>query len=269
MQLTSLDQVNQQYRHIYLQPHFDDAALSCGGAVALQVKTGQRVLIVTVFGGVPAAGTTLSAFAQQVQQQKMSLGLDPAEAVRQRRAEDARAADVLGADTLWLDYQEALYRGSPPHYQSEEALFGTVTTGDMNLDEELGGVFLALHERAPMAAIYAPLGIGHHVDHQLCCSAADRLAQRKINVKFYEDFPYIAQGGALDVRKEELRIPMEPELVEISGTLRLKEEAVRQYTSQVPQLFGSEERMHQMLLGYSSTLRRTQPGILIERYWHW
>ncbi|MGZ3585269.1 MAG: PIG-L deacetylase family protein [Ktedonobacterales bacterium] len=268
MQLTSLDQISRQYRHVYLQPHFDDAALSSGGSIALQRLTGQRVLIVTVFGGIPADGTRLSGYAQQIQQ-RTGLGLDAGDAVRQRRAEDARAAEVLGADTLWLDYLDAIYRGSPAYYQSEESLFGTINAGDTQHDEELSSTFLNIYERAPLAALYAPLGIGHHVDHQLCCSAADRLAQRKVNIKFYEDFPYVAQQGSLDGRQRELGIPMEPEVAEISGTMRQKEEAISQYTSQVPQLFGSEERMRQMVNGYASSLRRTQPGLQLERYWHW
>ncbi len=268
MQLTSLDQIGRQYRHVYLQPHFDDAALSCGGSIALQRATGQHILIVTVFGGIPAEGVRPSSYAQQMQQ-RTGLGLDGAEAVRHRRAEDARAADALGADTLWLDYMDAIYRGSPAYYQSEESLFGTVNAGDLHLDEQLAETFLSIHERAPQAAIYAPLGIGHHVDHQLCCSAADRLAQRKLNVKFYEDFPYVAQQGSLDGRQHELGMAMEPEGVEVSGTMRLKEEAIGQYASQVPQLFGSEERMRQMVNGYASSLRHTQPGLQLERYWHW
>lgn len=268
MQLTSLDQINAQYRQIYLQPHFDDAALSCGGAIALQAATGNRVLIVTVFGGVPPAGFAPSAFARQTQE-KMGLGLDAAEAARHRRAEDAAAAETLRADTLWLDHLDAIYRGAPAQYASEDALFGEVQSSDLTLDEELAALLLNIHERAPLAVIYAPLGVGHHVDHQLVCSAADRLAQRRLNVKFYEDFPYVAQAGALDGRQRELGIPMEPELVEVSGMLRAKEEAVAQYTSQVPQLFGSQERMRQALREYSSTLRRTYPGIAIERFWRW
>jgi len=66
MQLTGIDQITQQYRHIYLQPHYDDAIFSCGGAVALQVGSGQQVLLVTIFGGTPPAGQALSPFASQM-----------------------------------------------------------------------------------------------------------------------------------------------------------------------------------------------------------
>lgn len=266
MQLTSLDQITNQYRHIYLAPHFDDAVLSCGGTIALQTGTGQKVLLLTVFGGVP--GTQISGFASQLQQ-ATGLGLDPAEATRRRREEDTAAANTLHADTLWLDYLEAIYRGTPPQYASEDSLFGAVHSADLSLDEELAGVLLNIHERAPLAVIYAPLGIGHHVDHQLVCSAADRLAQRRLNVKFYEDFPYVSQPGALEGRQRELGIPMEPQLVEVSGTVRYKEEAVAQYTSQVPRLFGTQENMLKVLGAYGASLRRTYPGIQLERFWRW
>lgn len=272
MQLTVLDQIDQNYRHVYLQPHFDDAVLSAGGTIGLQVATGQKVLVVTVFGGLPPAGTPLSAFATQTQR-RMGLAQDAAEAVRQRRAEDQAAVESLGADVYWLDYRDAIYRGVPPSsqpsYASEEAIFGEVNAADLSLDEELASLFLNLHERAPLAALYAPLGVGHHVDHQLCCSAADRLAQRKLNVKFYEDFPYVRQPGALESRQRELGIQMEPELVEISGAMSAKEAAVELYRSQVPMLFGSEEQMLGAIRGYSGSIRRTYPGIQLERFWRW
>jgi LmbE family N-acetylglucosaminyl deacetylase len=268
MRLESLDQITQDYRHIYLQPHFDDAALSCGGAIKQQAGTGQRVLVITVFGGMPPQDLGVSEFALATHA-KMSLPASPASAVAVRREEDEAAISLLGADTLWLDYLDAIYRGSPAFYQSDDAVFGVVAQGDTQLDEELGALVAGIAERAPLAAIYAPLGVGHHVDHQLVCSAADRLAQRKLNVKFFEDFPYVSRPNALEERQRELAIPMEFELTEISGQIRDKEEAIALYRSQVPQLFGSEEAMRQTLREYSGSLRRAYPGILIERYWRW
>lgn len=268
MRLTSLDQINANYRHIYLQPHFDDAALSCGGAIRQQTRFGQKTLVITVFGGMPPENLTPSEFARQ-NSQIMSLPEAPAAAVRVRREEDEAAGASLGADVLWLDFLDAIYRGSPAYYQSNEALFGGVADGDLALDETLGNLFLNIADRAPLAAFYAPLGVGHHVDHQLVCSAADRLAQRKVNVKFYEDFPYVLRPRALEGRQQELGFPMEPEMEEISGQIRDKEEAIALYKSQVPQLFGSEDNMRQAVRAYSGSIRRAYPGILIERYWRW
>jgi LmbE family N-acetylglucosaminyl deacetylase len=267
VQLASIDAIGPQYRNIYLQPHFDDAVLSCGGTIGLQKSVGIRPLVITVFGGVPR-DNVLSPFATQVLQ-RMGLSLDPRTAVQQRREEDAAALESLGADILWLDFLDAIFRGTPPYYPSEESLVGSVHPGDLGIDEQLAQLLSTIHERAPLAALYAPLGVGHHVDHQLCCSAADRLAQQKANVKFYEDFPYVTRPGALAARQKELSISMEPELVEISGLIRAKEEAIALYGSQVPSLFQTEDRMRQAVREYSAALRRANPGIMIERYWRW
>jgi LmbE family N-acetylglucosaminyl deacetylase len=270
MQLTGIDQITQQYRHIYLQPHYDDAIFSCGGAVALQVGSGQQVLLVTIFGGTPPAGQALSPFAAQLIQRD-GLGADAAEAVRNRQAEDLAAATMLGADVLWLEHPEALYRGAPAYYQDEQSLFGAVHPNDLSLDGVIAEQLNQIHEKAPLAALYAPLGVGNHVDHQLVCSAADRLAQQKLNVKFYEDFPYVARTtNALEARQKALGIQMEQELVEISHQpARYKEEASLQYRSQIPANFGTEDRLRQLLTTYTSSIRRTYPGIQIERYWTW
>jgi LmbE family N-acetylglucosaminyl deacetylase len=265
--LSSLDDITRQYRSIYLQPHYDDATLSCGGTIALQKAAGMKTLVITVFGGMPR-DNVLSPFASQTLQ-RTGLGLDPCAATERRREEDAAAMQLLGADTLWLDFLDAIYRGTPPYYPSDETLFGSVHQGDLNIDEQLAAILATIHERAPLAVLYAPLGIGHHVDHQLCCSAADRLAQQKVSVKFFEDFPYVTRPGALVARQKELGIDMEPELVEVSAQVRAKEEAIALYGSQVPQLFQSEDRMRQAVREYSSSLRRAYPGIMIERYWRW
>ena len=62
---------------------------------------------------------------------------------------------------------------------------------------------------------------------------------------------------------------MEAEMVEISGILRRKEEAIALYRSQVPGLFGSEEKMTRAISSYGGAMRKTQPGIMIERFWRW
>ncbi|MGH2521295.1 MAG: PIG-L deacetylase family protein, partial [Anaerolineales bacterium] len=49
--------------HLYLSPHFDDAALSCGGTIHQQTRQGERAVVVTVCAGDSPPGP-LSAFAQ-------------------------------------------------------------------------------------------------------------------------------------------------------------------------------------------------------------
>jgi len=264
VQLQSIEEIGRHHRHIYLAPHFDDAALSCGGSIGVQRQAGPQVLVITIFGGTGQAQGALSPFATQLQSET-GLGANVEEAIARRRAEDAAACQLLDADYLWLDFPDAIYRG----YNSREALFGSLDRADVGIEEQLAAILLDIHSRAPLSVIYAPLGVGHHVDHQLVCSAADRLAQQKANIKFYEDFPYVATSGALEDRQRELGLPMEVEMCEVSAHIPKKIEAISLYASQVPELFGSADRMRQMVESYTGSLRKQYPGIKVERFWRW
>ncbi|WP_446010685.1 PIG-L family deacetylase [Candidatus Electrothrix sp.] len=56
-----------RYKHIYLSPHYDDAALSCGGSIHMQAKQQEPVAVITVFAGAPdLPNAALSKLAQAV-----------------------------------------------------------------------------------------------------------------------------------------------------------------------------------------------------------
>ncbi len=48
--------------HVFISPHPDDAALSCGGLIAGLRELGQSVTIISVFSGGPEAGTQLTDY---------------------------------------------------------------------------------------------------------------------------------------------------------------------------------------------------------------
>ena len=77
---------------IYLSPHLDDAVFSCGGRIALQVRAGRRVWVVTVCAGSP--GGPLSDYAQVLH---TYWGLAETDAPAARREEDRAALARLGA----------------------------------------------------------------------------------------------------------------------------------------------------------------------------
>lgn len=266
MQLKSVDDITISHRHIFLSPHFDDVAYSCGGTLGVQVSVGLRPLVITIFGGVPQE-TALSPFAMDVHR-KMGFSQNVAAAVETRRLEDAAAMQHLGVDYLWLDYPDAVYRGTPAYYTNNHQLMGgEVNRGDSWIDEELAGMLVALRKRLPDAVWYAPLGVGRHVDHQIVCSAADRLAQLGAKVNLYEDFPYVArQAGALTERLEEFGNLLEPGLVEMSEMLHLRQEASAKYASQTTMNFGDEATMFKSMANYSHKIRPVET-VHLERYW--
>ena len=266
MQLNSFDDISRTHRHIFLSPHFDDAVYSCGGTIGVQVSDGLRPLVITVFGGAPTSPLQLSPFAANIHR-TMGFPQDAQAAVAARRREDAAALDYLHADYLWLDYPDAIYRGTPPYYTSDLQLVGGhVHPGDLWIDKELAQNLVALHERLPDAVWYAPLAVGRHVDHQIVCSAADRLIQRGANVKLYEDFPYVTDEGALEERLKDFGGTLEPALVEMSEMLPLRLEAAGMYTSQTGLNFEHKASMPKLMETYTYSIRPVHT-VHLERYW--
>jgi len=268
MHLTSLNDITTKYRHIFLSPHFDDVVYSCGGTLGVQLSSGLRPLVITVFGGFPSANTQLSPLAVQIHR---DMGISPSQgidaAVEERRKEDAAALDYLQVDYLWLDYPDAIYRGSPAYYTTKEQLIGgDVNNADLAIDHQLAQDLVALAKRLPDAAWYAPLGIGRHVDHQLVSSAVDRLVQQHTKVYLYEDFPYVLKAGAREARIQELGEALEPALVEMSEMLPYRLEASDMYTSQIGPTFGDQTTMHREMETYTHGIRPIET-ICLERYW--
>lgn len=165
---------------LFLSPHFDDVAYSCGGWVYQLAHSGQAVQVLTVCAGEPTGA--LTPFAESLHAR---WGTTAATAIRTRRAEDQAAMQVLGAPAACLDIPDCIYRmaGGQALYASEAALFGAVHPADTATRVRLTE---AIQRLAP-AQVVAPLGIGGHVDHQLARQAAEAWGGP---VWYYEDCPY-------------------------------------------------------------------------------
>ncbi len=237
------------YRHIVLSPHLDDAALSCGGLIARATAAGERVLVVTVCSGSPAPTTVFSPFAQSLHAR---WGLAPTTAVAQRRAEDAAALAALGADSLLAPELDAIYRCAEV-YADETTLFATPASADP-LNAAVIALTMTLAQRYPRALFYLPLAVGWHVDHQIVFAAATTaLAECGGQVRYYEDFPYARQPGAVDARLQMLgRDRFAPRYVPLDETLlAAKIAALSAYTSQLAALFGEMAAMPAAVMTYA------------------
>ncbi|PJF42715.1 MAG: hypothetical protein CUN50_02975 [Candidatus Thermofonsia Clade 1 bacterium] len=187
-------------QHIYLSPHCDDAVFSCGGQIAQLRRSSAAVTIYTVMAGDPPAGFTPTAFTDELHARWQG-GLSAEQALATRRAEDQAAAQRLGAALVFGSHADAVYRVSTatgaPLYTSREAIFGEIHPEDSATPEALAQAFCAAFPQlTPEVTLYAPLGVGHHVDHQLVRAMALRLAAQfqLREVYFYEEFPYARDG---------------------------------------------------------------------------
>jgi len=161
---------------VVVSPHLDDAVLSLGGLIGREAAAGKRVEVWSCFTAGPALDS-----------------IPPAQRVfgdySVRRAEDERALAVLGAGHPWLDRPERIWRAPP----LARTLHVFHTPPKMDDFSELRTIRAAIGELIESRAqIYAPLAVGHHVDHvEVALAALRELLVRGAfdRVRFYED-PY-------------------------------------------------------------------------------
>lgn len=251
-------------RPVYLSPHLDDAVLSCGGLIHWQARQGLQPLVITVFAGA-SVPPELSPFAVQ-QHNRWGLSLD---AVARRRCEDATALCFIGADYEHWNYLDCIYRQHPQCgeflYASEAALFGEVHQVERGLIDELKR---RLEKLLPMerTLIYAPLAVGHHVDHQLVSRAALCLRRHGFQVRFYEDFPYADDPSSLAQALQQWTAQPHALLQPLDApTVGKKIDAIGLYRSQLGMLFGGEGAVGKRVRSYLLAVGGGQG--CAERYW--
>ncbi len=185
--------MSPQYQAIYLSPHLDDAAFSCGGQIHARTQQGERVLIVTLMAGDPPPSSGQSAYINALHE-RWQLAAD---AVAQRRAEDAAACRILGAEYLHLPFADCIYRmdgEKRPFYQSDQDIFGTIHPQEQT--ELVARVEKAIASLPPSEQIFAPLTVGNHVDHQLTRIAAEIIFDGRL--RYYDEYPYARKKGAVE-----------------------------------------------------------------------
>ena len=348
--------------HVFISPHPDDAALSCGGLIASLRELGQSVTILTIFSGgavsagqltdyqrtalgfgskalwplteafdrndIPAdvalaasgpqpwaadperialtqdrANTQARQFWQRAswtrsanvtnletperplsdavggQGTLVGIDFDTADAAAIRKAEDARYAWFMEAAVIDLDLPDAVYRG----YEGDEQLLGTPHDDDEPPEDLVRREIMRLEPQM----IYFPLGVGGHVDHQLCREVGLGLlseGRRWVmpgpdlagRVSFYEDFPYAWWSdftSLADLPPGALELPqglaIEARYADISDQFERKVAALRMYGSQVPRLFGSDQGMLDDIAGYAArvAIAGGNGTGAAERYW--
>ena len=236
---------------LLLSPHLDDVVFSCGGVAALLSDHGWHTVMATAFtrSVVPAVGFALDC--------QLDKGL-PADAdyMALRREEDARAAALLGIrETRWLDLLEAPHRG----YNSAADLFGPILHED-GVRGALDAAFMRLASEFAPDLVFAPQGLGNHVDHQQVIGAAVRMFPAD-RIAFYRDTPYamrLTKARGIDA------IPIAAEeIVRISGALDRKIAASQEYTTQVGFQFGGAAALAAALREFAS---REGDGVPAERF---
>jgi LmbE family N-acetylglucosaminyl deacetylase len=352
--------------HVFVAPHPDDVAFSCGGLIGSLRELGQNVTIITVFsgeevdgvvgpGGVPNFGRevlgfgnktvwpSLEAFNRSSIAPDYPLGpawaaeddrldatqsdadaaakrfwqrsswyrrasiraeslagqavidevptqgavvtdeiVDAAAAgdlTARRRIEDERYAYFAEAAVVFLDQPDAVFRG----YRSEAELLGAPRDDDL----QLGELIRREIERLEPQQVYLPLGVGGHVDHQLCRQVGIDLldlGQRWVmpgpeyagTVVFYEDFPYalwndfasLDQLGPDTFSSLPADVSIFPAFADIGDQIERKITGISMYESQIERLFDGTREMADAVRSYGAALGIAgEVAGAAERYW--
>jgi LmbE family N-acetylglucosaminyl deacetylase len=246
---------------LFISPHLDDVALSCGGRVSQRAAAGDSVLVTTVFTEHQTEETELVRAFYDV------CGVAAAQRDRfweTRRVEDANAVRILGASHLWLSYADAIFRG--PYRIGAEA-FGAharIKPEEATFVDGVAQHLCSLWRATEHATVYLPLGIGCHVDHQICYAAAPALRAAGARVLHYEDFPYALEPD-VRVRRQKECPELHSTVVDVTDHIERRVEAIACYVSQLSMLFGS--RRYDELTRQFAAGQAERPGRYAEVFW--
>jgi LmbE family N-acetylglucosaminyl deacetylase len=350
--------------HVFVAPHPDDVALSCGGLIASLRELGQNVTIITVFSGngaserltpyqrdalgfgtktmapateafnraniaadwptggslppwaapedrleatqaeadgmarsfwqrsswyrrasirnVPLAGQALEddvSTQGAILTDEIIEAAAAGEIMAKRRVEDERYAYFAEASIVFLDLPDAVFRG----YEGDDELLGWPRADDTAPFEILRREIARLEPQR----VYFPLGIGGHVDHQLCREVGLALLDEGRSwvmpgpdyagrLAFYEDFPYawwnefrhIDDLPPGTLASMPAGVSLEAEYADITDQLERKITGIGLYDSQLDRLFDGVKPMAEAVRKHGQAMAELGgvPGSA-ERYW--
>ena len=212
---------------LFLSPHLDDVAFSCGGTLARLQARGWKVVLATVFThSVPHP----TGFALACQTDK---GIGPeVDYMALRREEDEDFALLLRVDErLCLDLPEAPHRGYVKATLFQEPLAEDLIGPAMK--ERLAPL---VREHAP-ALVFVPQALGGHVDHVQLVRMLPALGLEASRVLWYRDTPYAVRQP--DARPDgSLPAGLRPIAVDVTAQMPRKTDGCNCYRTQVDFQFG-------------------------------
>lgn len=246
--------------HLFISPHLDDIALSCGGYVRRLSQSGEDVVMATVCTADAPDDMPLSPSAQHEHWQ-WQMGEQP---YAQRCMEDDRVAGLLGAAYVHMGLLDAIYRRDEKGealYSGKAFMGGVVHPSDwQNQLPALASQVQDVLDTLSPARVYCPLAAGGHVDHVITRRAAEQQCAPH-TITYYEDYPYAQKDpAAIAAALGETDKWRSSLIVLTADEVAARIDAIGAYTSQLFAVFGSAEAMPGLVREYIASTGG-------ERYW--
>lgn len=241
--------------YLFLSPHYDDAIYSCGGTIYDLTQSGHEVEILTVMAGLPDL-PLLDTPVLKDNHQRWDIGDNP---VAIRRKEDEQATKIVGAKTRYFDLPDCIYRvaNGEALYPTEDSLWENIHPDD----PAITALETLKFENIDM--LYAPMGVGLHVDHLIVRNRAWELAQSStFQVQFYVEYPYLRNRQSVEEAIEYFPATLTLKKRSFSEIgMQHKIKAMSAYTSQIKSFWSDESDI-------DSEVRQTfsEKGQFVEEY---
>ena len=175
------------------------------------------------------------------------------ETIRVRRAEDQKAAAMVGAKAVHFDFLDCIYRrGKNSEFLYPDTFIGS-NPAEADLPAQVAQTMIAWLK--PDDFVIAQLAVGGHADHLVVCSAAELLHR---SIAWIADIPYLLNDPD-DLAPKTAGMKDSAQPVSEAG-LKVWQDAIEIYASQLSTLFDSPDVMRQKISGYWAE----QQGI---RFW--
>lgn len=231
--------------HVFISPHSDDVAFSLGCAL-LEGRFGPGI-IVTVFS------ITNCTIYDQYDDIGYVSGL------RKKEDESFFITAKVQLEKIYLDRLDVPLRLGI----CDEHVFDTVPA--VNDDKEMEYLYTEISSmHKPAGILFAPLGLGGHLDHVLVHKVACNFAREGWSTAFYEDLPYADRMEPENIERivkdTQIKIgrPLKAfDIKSCSGANR-KGQAIRVYRSQI------DQPMVEEIINYGM---RFDANLFVERVW--
>lgn len=221
---------------VFVSPHLDDAALSCGQLILELLKKRKKVSVVNIFTKAHKGPYTLSAKKYLID----SGGYSDATDLYKKRIEEDKAAlsSIKVENIINLGFCDALFRKR----ESKNPLGKYISELDHYyptyrwhvLGERCSHDVVSLNLQRKLkkivnknAMVVAPYGVGGHVDHLITRAVCEELFK---NIVLYSDFPY-------NIRSKNFGEKTGKQVFELEPDMSRKEKIARMYESQFGRLF--------------------------------
>lgn len=227
-------------RWIYVSPHLDDAVLSAGGLIYEQTRAGMDVEIWTIMCGFPS-DEELSPFAQMLHYRWGISAAD--EMINARRAEDIKAAGIVGAKTVHFDFLDCIYRRGKNGDWLYSDVFIPPHEDDADLSARIAESISA--RLKPDDKLVCQLALGAHLDHTVVRRAVELLQRPTL---YDVDIPYLFNFPQ-DLAPKAAGMKDTVHTVSEAG-LGYWQDAVAAYESQISSMFDSPDAMRARIREY-------------------